>query len=148
MIMRRLLLPLLHLAIFAALAVANPAPTDDEVAARKSALELAGAFSNEGFKLRDGHFAGQIKPGEPRLVQVNLYAGNEYYFTVAAIDRAKKMALAIFDEKGFAVPIEDPYSEGATAAVGFAPEASGSYYVEVSAGEGEPAAFCLVCSYK
>jgi hypothetical protein len=144
--MRRYLL--LHLAVFAALAVANPAPTDDEVAARKSALELAGAFSNEGFKLRDGHFMGQIKPGETRLVQVNLYAGNEYYFTVAATGKAKKIGLAIFDEAGAPVPIEDPYEEGFTAAVGFAPEASGSFYVQVSEVEGEPSAFCLVCSYK
>ena len=30
------------------------AETDQEVAAREVALELAGAFANDGFKLRDG----------------------------------------------------------------------------------------------
>jgi hypothetical protein len=31
------------------------ADTDAEVSARKDALELAGAFGNDGFKIRDGH---------------------------------------------------------------------------------------------
>ena len=38
------------------------AETDDEVEARKQVLDLTGAFQNEGFKLRDGHWAGQLKP--------------------------------------------------------------------------------------
>jgi hypothetical protein len=141
----RLLLPI---ALGVVLPVAIAAESDDEVAARKGALELAGAFSNEGFKLRDGHWSGPIKTGDMKLVQVNLYAGNEYYFSVAATDKAKKMALSLYDETGAAIPLDDPYQEGATAAIGFSPEASGSYYVRVQEVEGEPTAFCLVCSYK
>lgn len=139
-------LPLL-LPLFAAAALAVTA-TDDEVSARKDALELAGAFTNEGFKLRDGHWSGPIKPGEPKLIQVNLYAGNEYYFAVAATDKAKKMAITAYDETGVAMEIEEPYQEGYTAAIGFSPLASGPYYVKVEELEGEPTAFCLVCSYK
>src|SRR5438445_11097980 len=37
-------------------AFALRAATDDEVAARKTVLDLATAFSNDGFKLRDGNF--------------------------------------------------------------------------------------------
>jgi hypothetical protein len=124
------------------------AASDDEVEARKVALELAGAFANEGFKLRDGHFSGPIKPGEAKLVQVNLYAGNEYYFSVAATEKAKKMVITLFDEAGSAITIEDPFQEGAKAAVGFSPETSGPYYVKVEEIEGEATSFCLVCSYK
>ena len=53
------------LAILAALALSAPAlaETDQEVAAREVALELAGAFANDGFKLRDGHWAGTLAPG-------------------------------------------------------------------------------------
>lgn len=138
---------LLLLPIFAAAALAVTA-TDDEVSARKDALELAGAFTNEGFKLRDGHWSGPIKPGEPKLIQVNLYAGNEYYFAVAATDKAKKMAITAYDETGVAMEIEEPYQEGYTAAIGFSPLASGPYYVKIEELEGEPTAFCLVCSYK
>ena len=70
------------------------------------------------------------------MVQVNLYAGNEYYFSVAATDKAKKMAITLYDETGAAIPLDEPYQEGATAAVGFSPEASGPYYVKVEEVEG------------
>jgi hypothetical protein len=138
---------LLLAALTVAPVLAEPA-SDDEVAARKSALELAGAFANEGFKLRDGHWSGPIKVGEAKVVQVNLYAGNEYYFSVAGTEKAKKMAVSLFDEAGKAIEVEDPYQEGATAAVGFSPDASGPFYVKVEEIEGEPTAFCLICSYK
>jgi hypothetical protein len=141
----RILLPTI---IAVALPAAIAAESDDEVAARKSALELAGAYANDGFKLRDGHWSGSIKTGEAKLVQVNLYAGNEYYFSVAATDKAKKMALSLYDETGASIPLDDPYQEGATAAVGFSPEASGPYYVKVQEVEGDATAFCLLCSYK
>jgi len=134
-------------AVCAAVALAAE-KTDDEVAARKNALELAGAFGNEGFKLRDGNHSGPIKTGESKLVQVNLYAGNEYYFSVAGTEKAKKMALSLYDETGASIKIEEPYQEGFTAAIGFSPDASGAYYVKVEEVEGEPTAFCLVCSYK
>ncbi len=139
-----LLLPLLT-----AVAVsAAPKVPDDEVFARKNVLELAGAFANEGFKLRDGHWSGPIKPGEGKVVQVNLYAGNEYYFAVSGTEKAKKMAVTAYDESGTALQIQDPYQEGFTAAIGFSPIASGPYYVKVEELEGEPTAYCLVCSSK
>jgi hypothetical protein len=139
-----LLLPLLTAVAFSA----APTVSDDEVAARKSALELAGAFANEGFKLRDGHWSGPIKPGEGKFIQVNLYAGNEYYFAVSGTEKAKKMAVTAYDETGTALEIQDPYSDGFTAAIGFSPLASGPYYVKVEELEGDPTAYCLVCSYK
>ena len=48
------------------------AETDEEVEAHKLVLDLTGAFSNEGFKLRDGHWAGKIKPAERALIAVNI----------------------------------------------------------------------------
>lgn len=145
--MNRRLLPALML-LMGSLSFGQADKSDDEVAARKNALELAGAFTNDGFKLRDGHWSGPIKTGEGKLIQVNLYAGNEYYFAVAGTDKAKKMAVSVYDETGAAIPIEEPYQEGATAAVGFSPTASGPYYVKVEELEGESSSFCLVCSYK
>jgi len=145
--MNRRLLPALLL-LCGGLSFGQSDKSDDEVTARRNALELAGAFSNDGFKLRDGYWSGPIKSGETKLIQVNLYAGNEYYFSVAGADKAKKMGLSVYDETGAAITIEDPYQEGATAAVGFSPTASGPYYLKVEEVEGEPSAFCLVCSYK
>ena len=123
------------------------AESDGEVAARRVALELAGAFSNDGFKLRDGHWSGSFELKKPQIIQVNLYAGNEYWFSVGATEKARKISVAVFDEAG--KPVEsDPYQEGATAAAGFAPEFSGPHYIRVELLEGEPAAFCLLYSYK
>ncbi|HYR57349.1 MAG TPA: hypothetical protein VEO95_01920 [Chthoniobacteraceae bacterium] len=135
-------------AIAAGLVVAPlHAATDAEVEARRVALELAGAFSNDGFKLRDGVCAGTVEPGKPKIVQVNLYAGNEYWFSLAASGKAKKVAVTVFDEIGRKIDAE-PYQEGVTAAAGFSPDASGPYLVKVEVVEGGPSAFCLLYSYK
>lgn len=138
----RAFLPLLLSAAFV-----HGAATDAEVEARRVALDVAGAFSNDGFKLRDGCWTGQIEPGKSHVAQVNLYAGNQYWFSVGAAAQAKKLSVTIYDEAGKLVSSE-PYAEGATAAAGFSPEASGPYYVRVEALEGAPASFCLLYSYK
>lgn len=143
--MKRILLSLL----IASAVVVQPvrAGTDGEVEARRVALDLAGAFSNDGFKLRDGVWLGTLEPGKPRVVQVNLYAGNEYWFALGATNKAKKLAVTVYDETGKLVDCE-PYQEGATAAAGFSPDASGAYYVKIDLAEGEAASYCLVYCYK
>lgn len=122
-------------------------PTNDQVLARKTALDLAGAFSNDGFKLRDGHWDGQIAPGKSHVVQVNLYTGNEYWFCLGATEAAKKLAVTVFDEGGKPVEFE-PYTDSHTAAAGFSPTVSGAYYIKIEELEGGPASFCLLYSYK
>ena len=122
--------------------------SDTEVAARKAALDLAGAFSNEGFKMRDGHWSGTIKPKEQALIAVNLYAGNQYCFSVGATEPAKKISVNVYDETGRLVQTES-YNEGGKAAAGpFAPTSSGQYYVLLDLVEGNESSVCLVYSYK
>jgi len=121
--------------------------TDAETEARKQALDVAGAFSNDGFKIRDGHWMGTLDKGKSSVLQVNLYSGNRYWFSVGATDGAKKLAVTVFDETG--APISgDPYGNGARAAFGIEPKASGSYYVRVQEVDGTPATFCLLYSYQ
>jgi hypothetical protein len=122
-------------------------PDDEQVAARRAALDLAGAWTNDGFKLRDGHFAGSFKIGEPRFVRVNLYAGNQYWFTLAGTSRAKKVAIYVFDESGKPMSA-DSYQDESRAAAGFSPSASGPYLVKIEQLDGEPSAFALVYSYR
>ena len=136
------------LALAASLALAPlHAATDAEVDARRTALELAGAFANDGFKLRDGVAMGTLEKGKPKVVQVNLYAGNEYWFSAAGAGAAKKLTVSVFDETGKKMDAE-PYQQGATAAAGFSPGASGPYFVKVELVEGATGAFCLLYSYK
>jgi hypothetical protein len=138
----------IFLAMILAAATAFAAPeSDSEVNARKAALDLAGAFSNEGFKMRDGHWSGTIKPHDHVLVAVNLYAGNQYWFSVGATDTAKKLAVSVYDETGKLMETES-YNEGEKAAAGFSPTSSGQYYVMVELVEGDEGSVCLVYSYK
>jgi hypothetical protein len=123
------------------------ADTDAEVNARKDALEVAGAFSNDGFKIRDGHSCGMLKPHEHSLIAVNLYAGNQYWFSVGTSDPVKKASVAVYDESGKPMTTEN-YSNGDKAAAGFEPENSGQYFVAVDLVEGQEGSFCLVYSYK
>src|SRR5687767_16030993 len=87
--MKRGLVFLLGVVLLAA-AVSLPAQSDEEVEAHRHVLDLTGAFSNDGFKLRDGHWAGEIKPAERAVIAVNLYAGNEYWFSAAANARSEE----------------------------------------------------------
>ncbi len=136
------------LSIFAlALSISASAQTDTEVDARKAALDLAGAFTNDGFKIRDGHWCGTIKPSDHALIAVNLYAGNQYWFTAGATELAKKIAVTIYDEAGKQVET-DNYNSGEKAAAGFSPTSSGQYFVSVDLVEGKEGSFCLVYSYK
>ncbi len=137
---------LLSIFLFTAIVSAR-AQTDGEVEARKTALDLAGAFTNDGFKMRDGHWCGTIKPHELALVAVNLYAGNQYWFSVGVIDPAKKIAVNLYDEAGKQVATEN-YNSGEKAAAGFSPTNSGQYYVSIDLVEGGASSFCLVYSYK
>ena len=121
--------------------------TDAEVQARKDALDVAAAFSNDGFKIRDGHWCGVVKPHDHSLVAVNLYAGNSYWFSASVTPPAKKIAVSVYDETGKQVTTES-YDNGEKAAAGFAPLGSGQYFVSVDLVEGEQSSFCLVYSYK
>ena len=123
------------------------ADTDAEVSARKDALEVAGAFSNDGFKIRDGHLSGVLKPHDHSLIAVNLYAGNQYWFSVGTVAPVKKVAVSVYDEAGKRMTTEN-YDNEDKAAAGFAPENSGQYFVAVDLVEGQEGSFCLVYSYK
>jgi predicted acyl esterase len=123
------------------------AESDKEVEAHKAVLDLAGAFSNDGFKMRDGHWSGTLKPKEPALIAVNLYAGNQYWFSVGALPPAKKIEVTLYDEAGKQVSTES-YNEGERAAAGFSPTNSGQYIVAVGLLEGDASSYCLVYSYK
>jgi hypothetical protein len=144
--MKRCLSILVATVVFSASSILR-AETDAEVNARKDAADVARAFSNEGFLLRDGHWCGVVKPNERSLVAVNLYAGNQYWFSAAGSEPTKKIGVSVYDETGKKVTTEN-YDEGAKAAAGFSPVDSGQYFVSVDLLEGDGGSFCLIYSYK
>ena len=140
-------LPSLILILALSASVVLRADSDAEVNARKDALELAGAFGNDGFKIRDGHSCGVLKAHDHALIAVYLYSGNHYWFSVGIAEPLKKVGVSLYDETGKEMTTEN-FSEGDKAAAGFAPETSGQYFVSVDSVEDQEGSFCLVYSYK
>src|SRR4030095_4607801 len=125
--MKRFLPIFLSLVALAASSAAR-AETDAEVGARKTALDLAGAIGNDGFKTRDGHWWGAAKPHDRALVGVNLYAGNQYGFSAGASESSAKIGVSVYDETGKQVPTETD-DGGGKAAAGFSPGDGGRDFV-------------------
>jgi hypothetical protein len=123
------------------------AETDAEINARRNALDVAGAFTNDGFKLRDGHWCGTLNPADRSLIAVNLFAGNQYWFSVGTTDPARKIAVNVYDESGRLLST-DHYDGGDRAAAGYSPSDSGQYFVSIDLLDGNASSFCLIYSYK
>lgn len=146
--MRKCLLTLtLALSLAVGHAQPPPEPSDAAVASRQTALTLAGAFSNEGFKLRDGFWTDTLAAGEAKLIQVNLCSGNQYWFSVGGAEETNKMAVYVYDEAGKPLAAE-AYQQGASAAAGYEADVSGPYYIQVKNLGAAPVTFCLIYSYK
>ena len=125
-----------------------PAPTPGEVSsARSQVLELAGAFANEGYKVRDGFWTGTLQPGKPQAIEVNLFAGNEYWFSAVALPPAEKISVKVFDETGKPVESQN-YEDGLRVAAGVESLVSGKYFVQIELLKGAASEFCLIYSYK
>ena len=126
---------------------ASPPPEGSDVSARSKALELAGAFSNDGYKIRDGYWPGEIEPNRAQFLEVNLFAGNEYWFSGAVNSPGRKIAVSVLNEEG--KPVEyQTYEDGQVAAAGFVPDVSGRYFIKMALLEGDKSQFCLLYSYK
>lgn len=123
---------------------------DDNEAAvesRRAALELAGAFSNDGYKIRDGFWSSTLDATGPAVLEVNLFEGNEYWFCVAALPPTNKIAVEVYAGDGSLMD-QQIFSDDARVAVGIEPPISGRYFVKVSLVGGEPGDFTLVYCYK
>ena len=126
---------------------ASTATGDAVVTCRRAALELAGAWTNDGFRLRERSWSGTLPAEKPALARVNLLAGNRYWFTAATNAASTALAVQIYDIHGAPLTVEI-YQDGPLAAAGFAPATSGTYIIGVSEIHGTPVPFCLVYSYK
>jgi hypothetical protein len=124
----------------------NPA-ADAVITCQRAALEIAGAWTNDGFRLRPRPWAGTLPDGKPALARVTLLAGNRYWFTVATNAASTNLILQIYTAEGLPVTAES-HQDGPLAAAGFAPATSGTYIIGISEATGTPVPFCLVYSYK
>jgi hypothetical protein len=123
---------------------------------RRLALETAGAFVNDGFRIRDGEWNGTLAKGTPRFLQVTFFAGENYWFVAASPARGAVLRVTVYDAAGKALKGEQwkgvsGNGGGARSAAGVAPEKSGKYFVGVELleqADPAPAEFSLVYAYK
>ncbi len=120
---------------------------DNHHTLRSKALELAGAFSNDGYKIRDSFWLSMSPPiGQASFLAVNLFAGNQYWFCVAATPPSR-IVLKLYNENGELIATQ-PYENDSTAALGAEPVTSGKHYLSVQLSEGNPVNFCILYTYK
>lgn len=116
------------------------------VQARQRAIRLAGAFANDGYKLRDGAWSLNLSPGKPQTLAVFLFAGNEIWFSAAGSTADSRPQLALFDSSGKALNTKTFHHDGLTA-LGLVVPQTGMFYLRAfTAGDATP--FALVTSYK
>jgi hypothetical protein len=130
---------------------ASPVPTE----ARRLALEAAGAFVNDGFRIRDGEWTGMLFRGKPAFLRVTLFQGESYWFVGATPSTGAVLRITVYDAAGKPIKGEQwkdsAQGAGARCAAGVAPIQSGQYFVGVELMEnpgGLPIEFSVVYAYK
>lgn len=122
---------------------ARDVATDRHPSLRARALEFAGAMANEGFNVRDGFWSATPTSAHSRLLAVNLFAGNRYWFCVATAPGSGIPKLAVYDPQGNPLELISRGAQG-LAAAGATAGVTGQYFVEVTSSGGPLGEFCLV----
>lgn len=142
-------LPALVLQAQEPVAPTTPAPSDPSPAPalRSRLFELAGALGNEGFKVRDGCWVGRLEGGKPRLLKLNLFAGNQYWLCAATPDDVRGLKIAVYDAAGKPVTVL-PHQQPGLVAAGLTAATTGQYFVELQAASGQSPDFCFTYLFK
>jgi hypothetical protein len=114
---------------------------------RGLALELAAGNAGEGYQVHDGFWSGTLSSGVPVLIEVYLFAGNDYRFSAANLDAFSQLKLSIFDQWGY--PAGTEYSGNSSCSTaGITVIRSGRYYIRLVMTESDNTDTCMVYSYK
>ena len=122
------------------------APENDLLQARQRAISLAGAFANDGYRLRDGSWSFYISENQPAVLMIWLFARNGVWFSAATAEKGASPKLEVFTPDGHPLPTLEYLAPGASA-VGFVAPTTGKYFVRATF-PGPLTPFCLVTSYK
>jgi hypothetical protein len=105
----------------------------DVIDSKRDALDFLGGLVNEGFHVRDEAWEVFLTPKKMELLELTLFAGNQYWFAVSASTPAKRLKLALYDDEGNPVKLDlkknDCALSGACLAGGLLVSRSGNYYV-------------------
>jgi hypothetical protein len=99
--------------------------------AKSKALEAATPYVEMGYELREDSWGGQLKSGESKVVQHQLFRGNEYWFWGGTSTVECDVSIEIFDSVGTVVSLET-FSADGKAGARVLPAKTGSYLIQVT----------------
>jgi len=118
-----------------------------DAAARSRASEFAEGITRDGYTLRDGAVLRAIDSTRPLLIEVNLFAGNHYWFCAAIPSPTDKLSITVLDEKH--QPLDTLiYASGSTVAAGITPRTSGRHFIRIALEGDEKTRVCFLYLYK
>src|SRR5258708_1018860 len=109
------------------------------VYARAFALLAAEPYVEQGFHLREDHWAGDLASGETKAVTQQLVKANEYWVWMGTEVEHAKVSVHIYNSDGKLAEQPDSWAKGHFAAAHIIPKTTGSYFIIVSVEE-SPAA--------
>jgi len=87
------------------------------------------------YVLREAWWHGELKEGETKLIQHQLFKRNDYWFWMGASNPDAKVSLHIYDAEGNLVDAES-FEKGHVAGARVAPNSSGIFYIRIKAEAG------------
>ena len=92
------------------------------------ALEAATPYVNDGYVVREEHWAGWLAKGKQSSIQHQLFGGNDYWFWLASDEETAKLSIHVYDNKGNLVDAE-AWTKGYMAGVRVQAKRTGTYYI-------------------
>ena len=118
--------------------------------AHSMVMEVAGPYvTDQQFTLRQDYWNGEIASGKQKLIQHQLFRGNEYWFWVGTSLENCKLKIEIYDNKGNSVTAERTEGDF-TAGARVTPASTGSFYIliKIESEEEEMVDWALVYGYR
>jgi len=127
--------------------VVAPDTSVADAAARSRASAFAEGVTRDGYTLRDGSVIRSVDSANPLIIEVNLFAGNYYWFCAAASTPTDKLSITVLNEKD--QPLETlRFAKDLTVAAGITPKSSGRHFVRITLEGDEKARVCFLYLYK
>ena len=120
--------PTLLCVLAALLSIATPSAVAVVDDAHTFALEAATPYVNDGYAVREEHWAGWLSKGSQGSIQHQLFKGNDYWFWLASDEEEAKVSIHIYDSKGNLADAE-AWARGKMAGVRIQPKTTGTYFI-------------------